>query len=139
MSDEIEAIKETAKATQEVAKATGKALETAEKVGSFFSKLTGGTLEQGIGIWEDKLKYKRLENQIILVQKYQEKLKELGIIHPLKKIPLKLAIPLIDAASLEDDGYLQELWTNLIVNSVNNNNPYTLERSHRNIQPSRSN
>lgn len=58
MSNE-DPVSESAKAVQEVAKATGKAIDTTQKFGGFISRYVAGPLEQGMGIFEDKLKYMR--------------------------------------------------------------------------------
>ncbi len=50
---------EDAKAIQEVAKAAGKAGVAAREAGGFLSKFIVGPLEQGMGIFEDRLKYMR--------------------------------------------------------------------------------
>jgi hypothetical protein len=46
-------IEETAKATQEVAKTAGKAIDASRELGGFFSRIFGGSLEQLVGIGED--------------------------------------------------------------------------------------
>ena len=126
-------IEETAKATQEVAKTTNKALEVGEKFGGFISRYIGGTLEQGFGIWEDKLKYMRWENQVTLMDKANKLLIERGLIEKVQPLPLKIAIPLIEKASLEDDSSLQDLWTKLLVNSVTPNASLDLSKTYINI------
>ena len=50
MADEMDAISETAKATQEIAKTAGQAIGATEKLGSFIARFISGPLEQGIGI-----------------------------------------------------------------------------------------
>lgn len=120
-------IEETAKATQEVAKTTHKALEVGEKFGSFISKYIGGTLEQGFGIWQDKLKYRRIENQLDFIEKVNKRIDERSITS-IKPLELKTAIPLFEASSLEDNNELKDLWINLLVNSTNGNNNFNLER-----------
>ena len=69
MTDEII---ETAKATQEVAKATVKGLEVSEKVGGFFAKVLGEPIETATGILGDKLKFMRWERQVRLVDRVQQ-------------------------------------------------------------------
>ena len=118
MSNE-DPISETAKAVQEVAKTTGKAIDAGEKFGGFISRYIAGSIEQGTGIFEDKLKYMRWERQVRLMQRAEQLLKETGLSQPTRAIPLKLAIPLLEAASLEDDDYLQDLWARLLVNAAN--------------------
>ncbi|AEJ01299.1 hypothetical protein Nit79A3_1467 [Nitrosomonas sp. Is79A3] len=133
MTEEIEAVKETAKAVQEVAKTTGQAIEASKEVGGFISRFISGPLEQAIGIYEDKLKYMRLERQVSFIQKTRTLMNSIGIDTPIKPIPLKLAIPLFEAASLEDDDYLQDLWAKLLVNSTIENGPIDLNRTHIDI------
>ncbi len=124
---------ETSKATQEVAKTAGKAIEASEKFGGFIAKYISGSLEQGMGIFEDKLKYMRWERQVRLIDKADEVMKSRGLDKPSRPIPLKLAIPLFEAASLEDDDYLQDLWTNLLVNVSEADSKIELQRSYIDI------
>jgi hypothetical protein len=116
MTKETNEIIETAKATQEVAKASTKALETAEKFGGFLSKYIGGSLEQAVGIFEDKLKYIRWERQERLFLRAQDFIEQEGAPRLTRAIPLKHAVPLISSASLEEDNELQDVWARLLVN-----------------------
>ena len=120
-------IEETAKATQEIAKTVNNALEKAEKAGTFMAKYIDAPLSEITGIWNDKLKYRRWENQLNFWIKANKKLKDLGLENPSKELPLKLGLPLIEAVSLEENDELQELWANLLVNS---STEFTLERSY---------
>jgi len=115
MTEKTNEVIETAKATQEVAKATSKALDTSEKFGSFISKYIGGSLEQAVGIFEDKLKYIRWERQQRLFMRAQEFIENEGA-NITRPLPIKHAIPLLSAASLEEDDYLQDIWARLLVN-----------------------
>ena len=138
MTDEIEAVKESAKAVQEVAKTSGKMIEATKDFCGFISRYISGPLEQGMGIVEDKLKHIRWERKIRLMQRANDFRKSIGIDAPIKPIPLKLAIPLLEAASLEDDDYLQDLWAKLLVNSTIENGPVDLKRSYIDILESLS-
>lgn len=133
MTEETEAVKEAAKATQEVAKTTGKAIDASREFGGFISRYISGSLEQGMGIFEDKLKYMRWERQMRLMQKASDYMASLGVDAPSKPIPLKFAVPLLEAASLEDDDYLQDLWAKLLVNSSIVGSPVDLNRSYIDI------
>lgn len=124
---------EESKAVEEVAKTTGKAIDASVKFGGFISKYARGSLEQGMGIFEDKLKYARWENQVRLMQKSDEYLKSMGLSEPNKPIKLKFAVPLLQAASLEDDIYLQDLWAKLLVNSVIKESKVELHRNYIDI------
>lgn len=112
-----EEIIETAKATQEVAKTTAKALETGDKIGGFLSKVLGEPIEQAVGILGDKLKFMRWERQVRLIDKVEEinnKRKITG-----KEIPVspKIFIPIMENASLEENNTLQDIWARLISSS----------------------
>lgn len=124
---------EESKAIEEVAKVTGKAIDASVKFGGFISKYIHGSLEQGMGIFEDKLKYARWENQMRLMQRADKYLKNVGINEPNKPIKLKFAVPLLQAASLEDDDYLQDLWAKLLVNSANEKSNVELTRNYIDI------
>jgi hypothetical protein len=52
-------VEEESKAIQEAAKATSKVIDAAREAGGFIAKFIAGPLEQGIGIFEDRLKYMR--------------------------------------------------------------------------------
>lgn len=124
---------ESAKAVQEVAITAGKAIDASQKFGGFISKYIAGTLEQGMGIFEDKLKYMRWENQVRLMQRSEAFRCEIGLDKPTRQIPLKLAIPLLEAASLEDDDFLQDLWAKLLVNAANVECKILLQRAYISI------
>jgi hypothetical protein len=121
---------ESAKAVQEVAKTTGKAIDATREAGGFIARFIAGPLEQGVGIFEDKLRYMRWERQQRLMVKAEETLKSLGLNAPTKPVPLKLAIPLLQAASIEDDDYLQDKWVSLLVNSANAGSGIDVSRAY---------
>ena len=104
-----------------------------EKFGGFIAKYISGSIEQGMGIFEDKLKYMRWERQLRLIDKADEVLKSRGLQKPTRPIPMKLAIPLLEAASLEDDNYIQNLWINLLVNASDAEIGIELKRTYIDI------
>jgi hypothetical protein len=118
---------------QEVAKASGKAIEAARDAGGFIARFISGPLEQGIGIYEDKLKYIRWERQVRLMRRAEEELRKLGLSQPTRPIPLKVAIPLFQGASLEEDDTLQDRWVRLLVNAANAESGIEVHRSHTEI------
>ena len=133
MTDESNDITEASKAVQEVAKTTGKAIDLSKKFGRFISRHVAGPLEQGIGIFEDKLRYLRWERQIHFMERAKQLMASLGEDAPTKPIPLKLAIPLFQAASLEDDNYLQDMWAKLLVNASTSARGIELRRAYIDI------
>jgi len=109
---------EEAKAVQEVAKTSNTAIRAAEKMGKFIANIAGVPMATALGIVDDKLRYIRWENQLNLMEKANEKLADRRPYHPTRAIPLQFAVPLVEAASLEDDDYLQDLWATVLVNAA---------------------
>lgn len=111
MSDE-------AKAIEELAKTTGKITEAAREVGGFLAKYTGGPLAQAMGIFEDRLAYARWERQVRLMDRADEFLAQRGQSFPNRKLPLNLAIPILQAGSLEEDDKLQDRYASLLASAA---------------------
>jgi hypothetical protein len=114
MTDEIV---EGAKAVQESAKAAGKAIDGLRETGGFFNRVFGDLIEDGIGVVADRVKFYRLERAVLLAEKTEERLKDRGI-EVTVSVPPKLAIPLIESATLEDNDDLHTLWSNLLANAM---------------------
>lgn len=129
MADEIT---ETAKAVQETAKATGKAIDCLRETGGFFSRVFGDLVEDGVGIVADKLKYYRLERATLLAEKTQERLKERGV-EATVAVPPKTALPLIENATLEDNDDLHTLWANLLANAMDPAKAHQVKHIHVSI------
>ncbi len=120
---------EEGKAVEEVAKTTGKAIDAAREAGGFLAKYIQGSLEQGIGIFEDKLKYMRWERQVRLMQKADEFLKARGLTHPSRSVPMKIAIPIMQGGSLEENDYLQDYYARLLANAADTNSETEVRRA----------
>jgi hypothetical protein len=110
---------EEAKAVQELAKVAGRSVEAVRDLGGFIARYIHGPLEQAAGIVHDKLAYLRWERQQRLMVRAEEFLRAEGLEQPTRAVPLKVAIPLLAAASIEDDDELQDLWAKLLVNAGN--------------------
>lgn len=105
---------EEAKATQEVARATSKAIEASEKLGSFLSEVFGEPIKTSVGILQDRLSVIRWERQLHLADRVRQIISERGITLSEEGASPKLAIPILENASIEPDDYLQDLWANLL-------------------------
>jgi hypothetical protein len=124
---------ETARAVQEVSKFGTRSVEAVEKFGSFVAKYIDGPLTIGKQIVEDHLRYVRWEREQRLMQRAQTFMVQAGIERPTRPIPLKLAAPLFQAATLEEDDTLQDVWAALLVNGANANSGIDLSRTHIDI------
>ncbi len=118
MNDEI---KESAKAVQEVAKATRTGIEATRQLGGYVSRIINEPVDAVVGILGDRLKFMRAERQLRLADRWLEILKERKIQGALRVVPPKLALPIIENASLEEDDELQDLWANLLASAVDPN------------------
>ncbi|HHT9113732.1 MAG: DUF4393 domain-containing protein [Planctomycetes bacterium] len=123
-------MEEESRAIREVAKTAGKGIDAVREFGSFISQFIKGPIEQGMGIFEDKLKYMRWERQIRLMQRVNELLNERNLREPSRAVPMKIAIPLFQSGSLEEDDLLQDIWAKLLVNAADANFGKEIMRSY---------
>ncbi len=133
-----ETVEEVAKAAQEVSKFGSSVVDAATKTGGFIAKMIGGPLEAGIGIWHDRLKYSRWERQVRLMQKADEFLARAQTVRPVRTLPLNFAIPLLQAAILEEDDDLQDMWAKLLVNGLTGESGGDVRRANIDILQSLS-
>jgi len=112
---------EWAKAVQEVAKTSGQLIEVTQRVGSFISKIVGGASAQIGGILEDNAKLYRYKNLLNIADKVQAIHVQRRIDGKTVPMHLRLAIPMLDSAALEDDERLQDVWARLIANGTDPN------------------
>jgi hypothetical protein len=132
-NDPADAMEEQAKAIQEIAKATGKAVDAATEVGRFIARFVAGSVQQGMGIVEDRLRYMRWERSIRLSRRAEEMLNSLGLEAPSRPVPMSLAIPIFEGASLEEDDALQDRWAALLVNAANASSNIDVRRAYCDI------
>lgn len=85
-------------------------------VKGFLDKIIGPPAEELGGILQDRVKLWRVKNQINILQKAEEHISKKGI--TTKKIAMKIFVPLLEDASLEEETTLQDKWVALLVNYV---------------------
>ncbi|ELR65754.1 hypothetical protein C942_00840 [Photobacterium marinum] len=129
MEKEVEAVIESSKAIQEVAKTSGQAIEASKQLGGFVSKFISAPLEAGVGIISDKLQFIRWEKQQKLIVKASQIMKASGYERANNPLQLKNAIPLLEYATLEEDDYLHEMWARLLVNCTCSQEPQKMTRA----------
>ncbi|HFQ4907508.1 TPA: Abi-alpha family protein [Vibrio vulnificus] len=129
MTTDLESVKETAIAAQEIAKTASNAIEASREMGGFVSKFISAPLEQCTGILEDKLRFMRWERRVRLMAKAEELMKQQALSGPDIPIPLKNAIPFLEHASLEENDTLQDMWAQLLVNGTHSQTGISLDRS----------
>lgn len=109
---------EEAKAIEEVARTTGKAIDVAKSTGSFLEQIFGETFRQIGGVASDWARYFRFKNFLLIADKTSCIIEGRQITSKIIPIQPQFALPLLETASLEVEGDIQELWAGLIANAV---------------------
>ena len=109
---------EIAKAIQESAKLGKKGLEIADKAASFFAKVFKEPINEISGIITDKLRFVRWRRMVQMVDEVNKILDEKKV-KDTRAVPPKIALPILEESSLEDDPNLQYLWNHLLANAMN--------------------
>lgn len=117
---EAEAVEETAKAVQEVAKAAGQYQPSVHQLGEFIGKIVAPATE-AMGLLADHIKGRRLELALGQHARVQEIIQQRGIKN-VQPMPLSIAYPLLEAATVEEDAELSEMFSNLIATYVDGDN-----------------
>lgn len=108
---------EIAKAIQETAKLGEKGLETAEKAGGFVAKVFKEPIAEVSGLITDKLRFVRWRRMVAMSDEVNQILEEKGV-NETKAVPPKLALPIFEDSSLEEDPNIQHLWNHLLANAM---------------------
>lgn len=103
--------------------------KTVTIIANYVNQYFGGTIEQGMGIIEDKLRFSRWERQLRLFDKANSILKEHGLNAPTRHIPQKFMLPLLEAATLEEDNFLQDKWAQLLANAADDTHEVEIKRN----------
>lgn len=108
---------EIAKAVQKASDLGIKAIESGEKVGGFFAQVFKEPITEVAGMLTDRLKFARWKRLVEMQSQVNEILSSRKI-SDTRSVPPKLALPLLEEASLEDDTSLQNLWNHLLANAM---------------------
>lgn len=127
-----EEVKATAEAVKAVAETGGKALDTVNNLGGFFSRIFGPALEEAGGMLHDFVRFHRSVRLIRLQQRYEEMRAAAGLTMT-KPLDLKVALPLLEAASIETNDDLQDMFARLLVNGTNSNSGIEIKRAYVSI------
>jgi len=103
----------------------------AKRASAFLESVSKGVGEALGGVFADKLNFRRFRNLIPIVLEAKRLLAENGL--TVHEIPLKVIHPLLEAASLEEDPDLQELWANLLANAADSRQQVTVTTQYASI------
>jgi Abortive infection alpha len=110
---------EQAKAAQEKWKAVQKGLELTERTGEFLGKAFGPAVDAVGGLLGDQLRYWRAKNLDRLAEKWCNHLTARGV-DPVtaRSLPFGEAYRVLEAASMEEDEDVQDLWARLLASAM---------------------
>ena len=108
---------EIAKAIQQTAQLGQKGLEIGEKAATFFAKVFKAPVAEIAGIVTDRLRFVRWKRLVEMADAVDHILNEKGVQHT-RAVSPKLALPIFEDASLEDDPNIQHLWNHLLANAM---------------------
>jgi hypothetical protein len=108
---------EIAKAVQEVAKFGSNSVESANRAGSFIARVFKAPIDEVAGIVHDKLRFVRWRRLISMGDEVNKILEDRGVKES-RAVPPKLALPIFEEATLEEDESLQALWNQLLANAM---------------------
>lgn len=91
--------------------------ETTSQLVRFLDRVCGDTLQDAASIARDRLQFFRWNQALRLRDKAEEVLRRRGVAAP-RQVPPKFALPLLEAASIEDDDQLHTLWASLLSNAM---------------------
>jgi hypothetical protein len=129
-----EVITESAKATREVAKAAGKAIDAGREAGGWLNRIFGKAIGESVGLlWTDRVVARRVAAVIYdwerlskLFHKTEKRMLDKGI-KTTRIPPPKIVLPLLENATMEYEEDLHTLWANLLAAALDS----TAEEIHR--------
>lgn len=118
-------VTEGAKAAQEIAKAAGQGISVVRGLGGWLDRIFGEAIGEAVRLhWTTKVRERSIASAIyswerleLLLHKTEQRLRKRGISH-FRLVPPKVALPLLQSATMEDDDDLHSLWAALLATSL---------------------
>jgi hypothetical protein len=109
----------TARAIQEVSKATGKGLDLAGKAGSYAAAVFGRSPHNLVGLLVgDWIFHWRIRQAAVLEERTLKFLAERGVKPPFEEVSPSIEMPLLDSALDETRDQLVDLWARLLAAAI---------------------
>jgi hypothetical protein len=84
----------------------------------FFSFKTPGFVKDGVGMWNDNMRLKRIANFLRITREAEELRKKYNL--KTAPLPLKDEVTFIETSSLEEEPTIQTMWAHLLANTSSN-------------------
>jgi hypothetical protein len=116
---------ESAKAAQEIAKATGQGIAAVSGLGGWLDRIFGEAIGEAVRLhWTTKVRERSIASAIyswerleLLLNKTEKRLRKRGITH-FRFVPPKVVLPILQNATMENDDDLHSLWAALLATSL---------------------
>lgn len=114
-----EAVTEVAKAGQETQKTYQRALELVGRAGTFLNGVFSPAAQELGHLFGDQMRFWRFKNGVRILEKAQSIVEQRGLKpEQVKALGFGEGLLLLEAASLEEDDTVQQLWARLMANTV---------------------
>ena len=118
-------VTESAKAAQEIAKASSQGIAAVSGLGQWLDQIFGEAIGESVRLhWTVKARERSIASAIyswecleVLMHKTEQRLRKRGVTH-FRFVPPKIALPLLQNATMEDDDDLHSLWASLLATSL---------------------
>ncbi len=127
--EETKAVAEVARATGEVAKLGGKAIDAATGLGSWVSKTVGTIPEDLLGIAGGDWLHEQRKRNFMSLQQKTAKIRERLNADSAAQPSVSVVLPLLKAAVDENRPELQELWAGLLASSFQSDGGQRVRRA----------
>lgn len=107
-----------AKAVEETAKLGQQIVQTGDKACSFVASILKDPLQELSGMATDSIKLRRLRRLDAMADEVRSILDRNSVTET-RQVSEKVALPLLEAASVEDEPELQKLWNELLASAMN--------------------
>lgn len=87
-----------------------------EEVSKFLEKVIPNFVLEGGGILSDTVRFWRWKNQINIIKKVKSIVENSKL--DKKQVPLKILLPIMENASLEEEEIIQNKWANILANAI---------------------
>lgn len=85
-------------------------------IADYIDQTSGGLVTNALGLVADRVKYWRIKQALSLKEKTEKLLQERGVNEP-RSVPAKFLLPLLDAATVEEDDDLHTRYATLLANA----------------------
>ena len=120
-----ETLRELAKASRALAKTTGKGIDAARGFGGWLNKVFGRAIVNTVDLlWTDRIETLRVraaiydaKKLVLLFRAVDKELKKRGAKRT-RAVPPKIALPLLESATMENEPRLSALWAKLLASGM---------------------